>query len=232
VKAAIIPARGGSKRIPRKNVRLFAGRPIIHYAIAAALGCGKFDRIIVSTDDEDIADVARAGGAEVPFIRPASIADDHADTACVIAHALQELNAAGEHADVACCLYPTAPMIDVNDLIAASELLDRDAGVDYVFAAARFSYPVQRGFTQTQDGSIVPLYPQHRATRSQDLPAVFHDAGQFYWGRVQAWLEMRPIFGAASRCVELPPWRTQDIDTEDDWQMAERLFAAAKYAIT
>lgn len=230
MKVAIIPARGGSKRIPRKNVRLFAGQPIIHYAIAAAIDCGVFDRIVVSTDDADIADVARAGGAEVPFVRPAAIADDHADTASVIAHALHELEASGDRADTACCLYPTAPMIEAGDLLAAGDLLDRDAAIDYVFAAARFSYPVQRGFTQAQDGGVIPLHPEHRATRSQDLAPVFHDAGQFYWGRAQAWLEKRPIFGAASRCVELPPWRTQDIDTEDDWKMAERLFAAARSA--
>ena len=227
MKVAIIPARGGSKRIPRKNIRLFAGRPIMHYAIGAAIECGMFDRIIVSTDDADIADTARAGGAEVPFVRPAAIADDHADTASVIAHALGELAAAGERANIACCLYPTAPMIEAGDLIAAADLLNRDERIDYVFAAARFSYPVQRGFTQAAEGEVVPLHPEHRATRSQDLAPVFHDAGQFYWGRAQAWLEKRPIFGAASRCVVLPPWRAQDIDTEEDWQMAERLFVSA-----
>lgn len=227
MKAAIIPARGGSKRIPRKNIRPFAGRPIIHHVIATAQASGLFDRIVVSTDDAEIAEVARAGGAETPFARPAAIADDHADTASVIAHALRSLAEGGTPVTLACCLYPTAPMVQAGDLAAALALIEGDAGVDYAFSAARFSYPVQRGFERTADGGVVPLYPEHRLTRSQDLPPVYHDAGQFYWGRADAWEQGRPIFSAASRIVELPPWRTQDIDTEEDWQMAERLFALA-----
>lgn len=225
MKVAIIPARGGSKRIPRKNIRLFAGRPIIHYVIATAIGSGLFDGVLVSTDDAEIAEIARAGGAQTPFMRPADIADDHADTASVIAHAVRSLAATGTPVDLACCLYPTAPMVDAGDLTAALALLEGEPGIDYAFSAARFSYPVQRGFERSSDGALAPLHPEHRLTRSQDLPPVFHDAGQFYWGRAEAWLERRPIFGLASRIVELPPWRTQDIDTEEDWDMAERLFA-------
>lgn len=227
MKVAIIPARGGSKRIPRKNIRLFGGRPIIHHVIATAIGSGLFDRVLVSTDDAEIAEVARAGGAETPFMRPADIADDHADTASVIAHAVRSLAAMGGPVDLACCLYPTAPMVEAGDLDAALALLEDDPGIDYAFSAARFSYPVQRGFERSPDGGLAPLHPEHRLTRSQDLPPVFHDAGQFYWGQADAWLERRPIFGPASRIVELPPWRTQDIDTQEDWDMAERLFALA-----
>jgi len=227
VKVAIIPARGGSKRIPRKNIRPFAGRPIIHHVIATAIASELFDHVLVSTDDAEIAEVARAGGAQTPFMRPADIADDHADTTSVIAHAVRSLAATGASVDLVCCLYPTAPMVEAGDLAAALALLEDDPGIDYAFSAARFSYPVQRGFEHSPDGGLVPLHPEHRLTRSQDLPPVFHDAGQFYWGRANAWLERRPIFGSASRIVELPPWRTQDIDTQEDWDMAERLFALA-----
>ena len=221
---AIIPARGGSKRIPRKNIRPFCGRPMIAWPIATAAASGLFDHIIVSTDDEEIAEIARQAGAEVPFIRPAELADDHSVTTEVIAHALSWVSDAGWTVEAACCIYPTAAFVTADDLIEARELLSVDC--EYSFAAVRYSHPPQRGFVRGSDGNPELLQPEHEATRTQDLPTVYHDAGQFYWGTCEAWMEGRPFFGPRTRFIELPPWRACDIDRSEDWTMAERLFAA------
>ncbi len=223
---AIIPARGGSKRIPRKNIRAFGGRPMIAWPIAAAQASGLFEHIVVSTDDEEIAEVARQAGAEVPFTRPAALADDHRGTTDVIVHALNWALDAGLPVEAACCVYATAAFVTADDLIASRALLSPDC--DFVFAAVRYGHPPQRGFLRGADGSPTLLQPEHQATRTQDLPAVYHDAGQFYWGGRDAWLERRPFFGPRTRFVELPIWRAQDIDREDDWAMAEQLFSAAQ----
>ena len=221
---AIIPARGGSKRIPRKNVRPFSGRPMIAWPIAAAAASGLFDHILVSTDDADIADVARQAGAEVPFTRPEELADDHTGTTDVVVHALTWAIEAGWPIEAASSIYATAAFVSAGDVVAARRLLSPEC--DYAFAAVRYGHPPQRGFVRAADGSPRLLQPEHQATRTQDLPAVYHDAGQFYWGTPKAWLERRPFFGARTRFIELPPWRAQDIDREDDWAMAEQLFAA------
>ena len=221
---AIIPARGGSKRIPRKNVRSFCGRPMIAWPIAAAAASGLFDHILVSTDDPEIADVARQAGAEVPFLRPAELADDHCGTTDVVVHALSWAIEAGWPVEAACCIYATAAFVSAEDLVAARRLLSPEC--DYAFAAVRYGHPPQRGFVRAADGSPQLLQPEHQATRTQDLPAVYHDAAQFYWGTPEGWLERRPFFGPRTRFVELPPWRAQDIDREDDWTMAEQLFVA------
>lgn len=221
---AVIPARGGSKRIPRKNIRSFAGKPMIHWPIAAAAASGLFDRIIVSTDDDEIAAVAEAAGAQAPFRRPAKLSDDHCGTLEVIAHAARWALEQGWALANICCIYPTAPFIQPEDLARGLDRLSTGPW-DYVMAAGRFSYPVQRGFRRSPEGAMEMMFPEHRLTRSQDLPPVYHDAGQFYWGTAQAWLDERPIFGPRTSFVELPPWRVQDIDTPDDWAMAERLFA-------
>jgi N-acylneuraminate cytidylyltransferase len=230
VKIALIPARGGSRRIPGKNIRPFLGKPIIAYPIECALGSGLFERVVVSTDDEGIASVARAHGAEVPFLRPSALADDFAGTVAVMRHAVEALRA--EQAEALCCIYATAPFLEADDLRRGWEIL-REGAWDYVFAATPFPAPVQRGFVQDGGGGVEMLHPEHFGTRSQDLPEVLHDAAQFYWGRPRAWLDGKAIFGKDSTVVRLPRWRVQDIDTEEDWHRAEAMaaaFAAARAA--
>jgi N-acylneuraminate cytidylyltransferase len=221
---AIIPARGGSKRIPRKNVRPFCGSPMIAWPIAAAAASGLFDYILVSTDDAEIADIARQAGAEAPFLRPAELSDDHSGTTDVIVHALSWASDAGWPIEAACCIYATAAFTSPELLVEARQLLSPDC--DYAFAAVHYGHPPQRGFLRAGDGTLQLVQPEHQATRTQDLPPIFHDSGQFYWGTREAWMERRPFFGPRTRFIELPRWRGQDIDTEDDWQMAEQLFAA------
>jgi N-acylneuraminate cytidylyltransferase len=223
VRLAVIPARGGSKRIPRKNLRPFHGKPIIAYSIEAARASGLFDRVVVSTDDDEIADVAAQWGAEVPFRRPARLADDHTGTNAVVRHAAQWAEAAGTPADEVCCLYATAPFVTAEDLRSAQALLT--AEVDFVFAAARFEFPVQRALAREADGRVAPMFPQWIGMRSQDLPEAVHDAGQFYWGRPQAFARHDVPFEARALAYELPRHRVQDIDTLDDWIRAERLYA-------
>lgn len=224
MKLAVIPARGGSKRIPRKNIHAFAGKPIIAYSIAAAQRSGLFDAVIVSTDDEEIAQVARDFGATTPFLRPPELSDDHTGTTAVVAHAVEQVQRDGRAVDAACCIYATAPLIAVDDLRAGH---DRLAGgdLDYVFSAARYAFPPQRALLVGDDGRVAPMFPEHSETRSQDLPPVYHDAAQFYWGSGVAWTGQRAIYGPRSGIVELPHWRVQDIDTPDDWTAAEFIFS-------
>lgn len=219
---AIIPARGGSKRIPRKNIKKFAGLPIIAHSIKAALECGLFDKIIVSTDDEEIAQVARSFGAQVPFIRPKELSDDHTATIPVIAHAIQTLQ--NEHViDNVCCIYATAPFIRSSDLIDAyNALLTHNK--QYAFPVTTFPFPIQRGVKRDVEGNIEMFNPQHFATRSQDLEEAYHDVGQFYWGRADAWLEGKPIFSDAATTIVLPRHLVQDIDTPEDWIRAELMY--------
>ncbi len=223
---AIIPARGGSKRIPRKNIREFCGRPMIAWSIAAALESGLFEHIIVSTDDEEIAEVARASGAQTPFMRPAELSDDHTGTTDVIVHALSWALDAGWEVEAAACIYATAAFISAEDLSAARAKLSDQC--DFAFPAVRYGHPPQRGFTDGGESCPEFTQPEHRATRTQDLPPVFHDSGQFYWGTRDAWLERRPFFGPRTRFMELPEWRAVDIDRPEDWVVAERLFAATR----
>jgi pseudaminic acid cytidylyltransferase len=219
---ALIPARGGSKRIPRKNVRPFAGKPMIGHAIAAAQAAGVFGRIVVSTDDEEIATVARACGAEVPFMRPPELSDDHAGTLPVVAHAIAALH--WPEAQPVCCIYPGVPLLDPADLHRALELL-HSSGCDFAFPVLAFASPVQRAMRRDLQGRVQPLQPEHAATRTQDLEPAFHDAGQFYWGWPAAWRKgVSPHAGGAT--LVLPPWRAVDIDTPEDWARAELLYTA------
>ena len=220
---AIIPARGGSKRIPRKNIRDFCGRPMIAWPIAAARESGLFDHVIVSTDDPEIADTARAFGAEAPFMRPDALADDHTGTIAVIGHASDWATEQGWPVEAICCMYPTAPMIAYEDLAEGLRLL-RDGSRDFVFSATDYASPVFRAFIETGDGGVEMLFPEHFATRSQDLPKVLHDAAQFYWGRPESWRTAKTLFGARSTALPIPRWRVQDIDTPEDWVRAEALF--------
>lgn len=221
----IIPARGGSKRIPRKNLRDFCGRPIINWSIAAAQDSGCFERIIVSTDDPEIAQVAIDAGAEVPFIRPSTLADDHTPTQPVIAHAIGAAALPQDATTPVCCLYATAPFVQPGDLCRAmAHLVDTQAR--FVVAVTRFAYPIQRALRRAADGSLSMFHPEHASTRSQDLEEGWHDAGQFYVAPAANWFSPVPILGEGSTGIELPRSRVQDIDTEEDWQMAQLLFRA------
>lgn len=220
----VIPARGGSKRIPRKNIAPFHGRPMIGWSIAAAHEAGVFDRIIVSTDDAEIAAVARAEGAETPFARPAALSGDHTPTVPVIAHAVQAL-ALGPDVPV-CCLYATAPMVQAADLRDARALLV--GGTTYVVSVTTFPFPIQRALRHHADGRIEMMDPSHMTTRSQDLEEAWHDAGQFYWARAATWGAGVPVFGPGARGIALPRHRVQDIDTPEDWARAEALFAVLR----
>lgn len=219
---AVIPARGGSKRITGKNIKAFRGKPIIAWSIEAARNSGLFDRVIVSTDDPEIAGVAKQWGAEVPFVRPAELSDDHTGTIPVMAHATRWCQEQGQGVGAVCCIYATAPLIQVSDLKTAFAKLEQ-GGWQYVFSATTFAYSVFRALKQDAGEHLAMLFPEHFLTRSQDLPEAMHDAGQFYWGRPQAWIEERRIFEHWSSTVLLPRWRVQDIDTPEDWAHAEAL---------
>jgi pseudaminic acid cytidylyltransferase len=227
VRVAVIPARGGSKRIPRKNIRSFAGRPLISFSIECALRSQIFDRVIVSTDDDEVAAVSEQYGAEVPFMRPASLADDYAGTTPVIAHAIEQLHLAGVPSTAVCCIYPTAPFINTDDLRTGLRKL-LTGHWQYVFSATTFAFPVFRSFQCGEEGAISMFFPEHFAARSQDLPEALHDAGQFYWGQPEAWLSGKRIFDNWSTVVKLPRWRVQDIDTEEDWSRAEIMYSYLK----
>lgn len=227
---AIIPARGGSKRIARKNLKLFNGEPIIVGSIRAALTCGLFDQVLVSTDDEEIAAVARAHGAQVPFMRPAELADDFTGTAAVIEQAVRALQERGQYYDFTCCIYATAPLLQVRYLREGLQALEQHPDKSFAFSLCSFGFPVQRALTLDADGALTSLYPEYRNTRSQDLPAAYQDAGQFYWGRSEAWLRDKVLYSEQSLPVILPRHLVQDIDTEEDWVRTEFLYAALKAA--
>ncbi len=225
MKIAVIPARGGSKRIPRKNIKSFAGKPMIGYAIGAALDSGLFDRVVVSTDDDEISAIAARHGAECPFSRPPDLADDFTPTVPVIAHAIRACQQLGWDVAETCCIYPGVPFIRADDIRAALELLDQRGGVGYTFPVTAFPSPIQRALRRNVDGSVSPFDPQYVHTRTQDLEPAFHDAGQFYWGHAQRWLDGLSIHGNGAAIV-LPEWRVVDIDTPDDWVRAEALYRA------
>ena len=222
---AIIPARGGSKRIPRKNIKPFCGVPLLARTIGLLQSTSLFARIIVSTDDDEIAEVARAAGAEVPFMRPAELADDTIGDVPVIRHTIESLIAQGEDADLFMCVYPAAVLVSPDTFRMAVEQAAA-GGVDFVFAVAAYPHPAQRALRQTSHGGCEMVYPEHRLTRSQDLEPLFFDAGQFKIASREIWLSGRPVFSPASRMVELSHSEIQDIDTTADWDRAERLFSA------
>jgi pseudaminic acid cytidylyltransferase len=220
---AVIPARGGSKRIPRKNLREFAGRPIIAHSIQAARDSGLFDVVLVSTDDEEIAAVARAHGADVPFLRPKHLADDHTGTQAVVKQAIEAVAAWRSTPEQVCCVYATAPFVRATDLAAGLAWLDT-SGAEFAFSVTSFAFPIQRALRLDGQGRVGMMWPEHMATRSQDLEHAWHDAGQFYWGRAEAFLGGVPLYSNAAVAVPLPRHRVQDIDTEEDWRRAELMF--------
>jgi len=217
----VIPARGGSKRIPRKNIRLFAGKPMIAYAIDAAQKSGLFNRIVVSTDDEEVAKISRNIGAEVPFLRPNELSDDHTPTVPVIAHAIQALERNEGELSYVCCIYPCVPFIDEKDLKKAFSLLEQ-GNSEYSFPVTEYPSPIQRALKLGLGDQVSPFYPEFELSRTQDLQKAYHDAGQFYWGRKKAWLNNRRIHSSAVG-LEIPRSRAVDIDTVDDWEKAEAL---------
>lgn len=224
---AIIPARGGSKRIPHKNLRDFCGQPIIAWSIQAAINSRLFDRVVVSTDSHDIARVARMHGACVPFIRPPHLSGDFTSTIAVIQHAARWLIDDGHKPTRICCLYATAPLIEIADLKTGLDLLSNNSNLDFAFSVAHFGFPIQRALT-IQNGKLQMMQPEHEMTRSQDLIETCHDAGQFYWGTTEAYLKQKGFYSARSAPVMIPSYRVQDIDTVADWERAEWLFRSLR----
>ncbi len=222
-KVAIIPARGGSKRIPKKNIKIFAGKPMIAYSIQAAKETGLFDRIIVSTDSEEIARTAEAFGAEVPFMRPSELADDLTGTVPVLIHAVNRLKEDNYIADYLCCIYATAPFIKPEYICKGFEILQKH-GVTSVFSVTTFPYPIFRALKLNEAGYMEMFWKEHLNTRSQDLPEAYHDAGQFYWMDAEKFLKEKTIFASDAMPVILPRYLVQDIDTPEDWEMAERMY--------
>ncbi len=226
---AIIPARGGSKRIPRKNIKEFFGKPIIVYSIEAAIKSKCFDKIIVSTDDKEITNIAIECGAEVPFIRPAELSDDYAGTIPVIKHATEYLLETGIEINNVCCIYATAPFISHDDLITGLNLL-KNKNCDYVLPVTPYAYPIQRSLKCNKSGFIEMNNPENWEVRSQDLEETYHDVGQFYWGKKESWLASKPLLAKGSYPLVIPRIRAQDIDTKEDWKQAEILYKLLSHA--
>lgn len=225
-KVAIIPARGGSKRIPRKNIKPFLDKPIIAYSIEAAIQSSLFDEVMVSTDDEEIASIAQKFGAQVPFIRSNKNADDYATTVDVLIEVLNAYQEKGQVFDYGCCLYPTAPFVDANLLLKGFSLL-KEKNRDTVFPVLPFSFPIQRAIKIKDDHSIALFQPEHLHTRSQDLERSYHDAGQFYWFKMEPFLEKRKLWTDNTEVIVIDELKAQDIDHPIDWAMAELKYKLA-----
>lgn len=224
MRIAVIPARGGSKRIPRKNIKEFCGKPMIAWAITSALESKLFDHVVVSTDDCEIADIAKKWGAETPFIRPIELADDITPTVPVVAHAVKSSIDSGWKVEFACCIYPCTPFLQADDLILAFNLLQKNS-VDFVYPVTEFPHPVQRAMRRLSSGKMEFISPENELTRTQDLEKYYHDSGQFYWGKASAWLSHKRMHTDGLGMV-LPHWRVVDIDSIDDWRRAEDIYKA------
>lgn len=222
---AVIPARSGSKRVPGKNTKLFSGSPMISHAIKTAIESNLFKHVVVSTDCEQIASIARLSGAVTPFRRPAHLADDDTPTAPVVVHAIEACRSLGWEVKKVCCIYPCTPLLTVDDLIGSFRELPEDEPV-YGMSVAKFPSSIWRGFRVASGGKLEALYPQYTRTQTQELEEVFYDAGQFYWGGVDTWLEKDDIHVNAVG-YEIPEWRAIDIDTPDDWTRAELAYRHA-----
>lgn len=222
---AVIPARGGSKRVPQKNIREFCGKPMLAWPIAAAQASGCFDEIIVSTDDSTIRAVAESLGAWVPFVRPPELSDDLTPTTPVIKHATDWCLEHLSDVTHVCCIYATAPFLSAASVSRGLEAL-MASGSDYAFSVTSYAFPIQRALRLDDQNRTEMFNPEHFTTRSQDLETAWHDAGQFYWGTVEAWTQQRPIFSTRSTAIVLPRYRVQDIDTWEDWEFAEKIFKA------
>ena len=228
---AIIPARGGSKRIPRKNIRQFHGRPMIAWTIDTAINSGLFSNVIVSTDDAEIAAIAQEHGAQVPFLRPADFSNDYATTQDVMRHAVTWLAKNQIESDFVCCLYATAPFLQAEDVVKGLRAL-QESTADYAYAVTEFDYSPHRALIKNQNGQVSLEKPELAAVRSQDLPSLVHDAGQFYWAKTETWLTQQEVLSSAGIGIEIPRSQAQDIDNEEDWKLAEALFVALGGAAT
>ncbi len=217
----IIPARGGSKRIPRKNIREFFGKPMIAWSIEAALKSELFCDVVVSTDDPEIAATALSLGATVPFIRTADLSDDFAGTDAVFLDALKKM---GKTSGYACCLYATAPFVQADDLRRGLGTMI-ESGATSAFSVTSYGHPIFRALKLDENGRLTMYWPENLSVRSQDLPKAWHDAGQFYWVDIKKYLIEGRIYSNDSRPVEMPSWRVQDIDSIEDWRRAEIIFA-------
>lgn len=227
MRLCVIPARGGSKRVPRKNIRLFRGKPMITWSIEAAKSSQCFDLIVVSTDDSEIAKVSRSWGATVPFMRPAHLADDYEGTAPVVLHAIEWSIANKVEPKEVCCLYATAPFVSGVDIRRGMKMLAGAGPDQFVFTATNYASPIQRALLIDNESKISQMRePDSYEKRSQDLVRTYHDAAQFYWGRPRAWRGMKNMFNG-SKALILPRWRVQDIDTEEDWRQAELMHRAS-----
>lgn len=224
---AVIPARGGSKRIPRKNIKQFHGKPMIAWPIEVVKQSGLFEHILVSTDDEEIAVVAKSCGAEVPFMRPVELSDDYAGTTEVIAHAVSWMREQQWQPKAVCCIYATSVFLTVDDLKKGFNALST-GNWSYAFSVTEFENSIFRSFKEHPVGGVEMFFPEYFERRSQDLPVALHDAAQFYWGKPEAWLDKMQLFSNHSFPVKIPLWRVQDIDTEDDWKRAELLYKHIK----
>lgn len=223
----VIPARGGSKRIPRKNIKEFNGKPIIAYSIKAALDSNCFDKIIVSTDDNEIKEIAKKYGAEVPFVRPNKLSNDYVVTLKVVKHAIDWMEKNNNTIENVCCLYATAPFIQPKVILEAFEKL-QDSNAGYCFSLTRFPFPIQRAIKIDQFNKIKMFNPEQLNSRSQDLEDAFHDAGQFYWGKSQSFKDELPLFSDDTIPYFLPSYLVQDIDTNEDWIRAEAMYKVLK----
>jgi pseudaminic acid cytidylyltransferase len=223
---AVIPARGGSKRIPGKNIKEFCGKPMIAYSIEAAIRSGLFNQVVVSTDDTHISEIATTHGASSPFERPPELSDDHTPTLPVIRHAIEMIEAQQKaKLELVCCIYATAPFLTAPDLIEGHDCLQRTPLLDFALSVTSYAFPIQRAlYVEPEDGTVKMFQPEHANTRSQDLREAYHDAGQFYWGRRDAFINCDNIFAANSAPVILPRSQVQDIDTAEDWDCAEQLY--------
>ena len=224
---ALIPARGGSERILRKNIRKFCGRPIIAWPIELAKKSKIFDRIVVSTDDYEVVETALQEGAEVPFIRPSKLSDNGTGIAPVVKHAILQIQQSDIVVSELCLIYATAPFLQIDALKRGLELLHTE-DCDYVISVTTFAFPIQRAVKRTANGRLAMFQPETSNSRSQDLDTAYHDAAQFCWGTTDAWLEERPVFGPNTVPIVLPRHLVQDIDTEEDWNSAEWKFKAIR----
>jgi len=223
MKLCVIPARGGSKRIPRKNIRDFCGQPIIAWSIQTALASECFDRVVVSTDDSQIADVALQYGADCPFTRPKELSGDHIGTLPVISHAINWHIENFQAPSKVCCIYATAPFVRADDIRLGLNMLSENL-TDYVVPVTTYAYPIERALRISSMNRLAMFEPSNANIRSQDLTEAWHDAGQFYWGHAKSWLDGKSLLDCGSLPLPLPRYRVQDIDSLEDWTRAELMF--------
>ena len=218
---AIIPARSGSKRIPKKNIKIFDGKPVISYSIQAAIKSKKFKKIIVSTDSKDIAKISNKFGAETPFYRPKKISDDHSSTIDVVKHAISYFKNKNINFNNICCIYPVAPFVSHNDINKAFKILTYEKKLSFIFSAFRSPSKIERSFFMKDKNSLEMNFKNFALSRSQDIKDSYFDAAQFYWGSNNSWKNKKNILNSSSKFIEIPGWRAIDIDTKEDWKKAE-----------